>query len=338
MADTLPQTATCSSKGLILMYHRINEASPDPWGLCVSRQHFAEHLEVLRKHVRVVPLQQLATQIQGKTPSGHWATLTFDDGYADNLHNAKPLLERYEIPATVFLATGYIGGEREFWWDDLEKVFLLPGILPDTLRLRIDKQDHEWGLSESAHYSEEAHRQWQNWRGWDESPTRRHSLYHEMRQLLQPLFERVRRRVLDELLTWARVDTQARPTHRVLSNQEVIALDEGGLIEVGAHTVTHPRLSDISLSRQQEEIRESKRRLEELTGHPITSFAYPFGSHSDYTGETVEIARHCGFVRACSTVMNVVHHDTDPLQLPRLAVQNWNGDEFAQQLQKWCEQ
>lgn len=337
MADTLPQTAAGFSKGLILMYHRINEVSLDPWGLCVSRPHFAEHLEVLRKHVRVVPLQQVATQIQGKTQSGAWAALTFDDGYADNLHNAKPLLEHYEVPATVFLATGYIGAEREFWWDDLEKVFLLPEILPDILRLHIDDQKHEWNLGSSAHYSQDSYRQWQNWRGWDEAPSRRHSLYHEVRQLLQPLHDDMRRGVLDELLTWAHIHEEARSTHRVLSSQEAVALSQGGLIEVGAHTVTHPRLSEIPLSRQQEEIYASKAYLEELLGHPVTSFAYPFGSQADFTADTRDLVRSAGFFCACSTVASVVGDDTDLLQLPRVAVQDWDGDEFARQLVKWYE-
>ena len=50
--------------------------------------------------------------------------VTFDDGYADNLWNAKPLLERYDVPAAVFVTTGYAGQDREFWWDELETLLL----------------------------------------------------------------------------------------------------------------------------------------------------------------------------------------------------------------------
>ena len=65
----------------------------------------------------------------GDVPSAG-VVVTFDDGYADNFHNAKPLLERYEIPATVFVTTGYLQDQREFWWDELERILLQPGTLP----------------------------------------------------------------------------------------------------------------------------------------------------------------------------------------------------------------
>ena len=64
--------------------------------------------------------------------------LTFDDGYADNLINAKPLLERYGIPATVFVASGYVGAKDPFWWDRLQHVFLEPGVLPRKLGIAVN--------------------------------------------------------------------------------------------------------------------------------------------------------------------------------------------------------
>jgi peptidoglycan/xylan/chitin deacetylase (PgdA/CDA1 family) len=108
------------SRSIVLMYHRIASVRPDPWSLCVSPDHFAEHLEVLQNYHRV-RLDQLG-------PSGwsvgrqHSVAITFDDGYADNLYEAARLLRRYDTPATFFITTGYIGAGCEFWWDELERV------------------------------------------------------------------------------------------------------------------------------------------------------------------------------------------------------------------------
>src|SRR5258707_784388 len=95
---------------VVLLYHRIARIERDPWSLCVTPEHFAEHLDVLRAWRRV-RLDQIG--------SGRLSVaITFDDGYADNLHEAARLLIRSDTPATFFLATGYLGGAREFWWDE----------------------------------------------------------------------------------------------------------------------------------------------------------------------------------------------------------------------------
>jgi peptidoglycan/xylan/chitin deacetylase (PgdA/CDA1 family) len=108
------------SRSVILMYHRVVDVKRDRWALCVTPEHFAQHLDVLRKHQR--------TRLDRLTAGG-WSlrpkvtvAITFDDGYADNFHNAAPLLKKYETPASFFITTGYIGGVREFWWDELERI------------------------------------------------------------------------------------------------------------------------------------------------------------------------------------------------------------------------
>ena len=91
---------------MILMYHRIAEPKLDAWGLCVTPSHFAEHLEVLADSARIVSLQELLEKYRGGGLAQRTAVLTFDDGYADNLHHAKSVLERYDAPATVFVTSG----------------------------------------------------------------------------------------------------------------------------------------------------------------------------------------------------------------------------------------
>jgi peptidoglycan/xylan/chitin deacetylase (PgdA/CDA1 family) len=318
---------------LILMYHRIADEDSDPWGLCVKPQHFAKHLEVLRKMVRPLQLHQLTQEMDAGLRLHRSVAITFDDGYVDNLQNAKPLLERFDIPATVFVSTGYTGQDREFWWDELERLFLQPRQLPETLQLKIEGQHYQWELGTDAHYSQEAFARDRLWQAeHQKTPSVRRSLYYSIWRLLQPLREEARRQLLDELLTWADAKPQARATHRPLTQAEVLDLERESPIEVGAHTVMHPFLSALPISSQKQEIQQSKTHLEEILGHPVRSFAYPYG---DYTKDTIAVVREAGFTCACSTNKGSVKRQSDRFQLPRVGVKDWDRDEFARRLARW---
>lgn len=314
------------------MYHRVAEVNSDPWSLGVTPRHFAEHLEVLRKLGRPVPLRRLSRALLDADFSDRPVALTFDDGYADNLHAAKPVLERHDVPATVFVASGYVGG-HEFWWDELERLLLRPGTLPKTLRLSIGGRYYDWELGYASHYGEDAYQRHRHWvASSEDDPSPRHSLYRMLHRLLQPLPEDERRAALDELVDWSGAEAPSYPAHRPLSLPEVSDLEQGGLIEVGAHTVTHPLLSVTAMASQRDEIGESKTRLEEAVGHPVTSFAYPYGG---YVAETVDLVREAGFERACSTFEDTVRRRADRFRLPRVEIQDWNGEEFARRLSRW---
>lgn len=321
--------------GVILLYHRVAEVPSDPFKLCVKPCHFAEHLEVLKKHSHPVSLQQLVRAVQDGKPVNRSVAITFDDGYADNLYNAKPLLERYNIPATVFVATGNLEYEREFWWDELDRLLLQPGQLPKILHLSINASNYEWDLGEAANYSEDdyqRHRTWTWYMPEEADPSPRQRLYRTLYQLLQPLLPDERQKLMEEILTWSGAESRSRSTHRFLSPKEVYALEQGSLIEVGAHTVSHPFLAKLPVTNQQYELEYSKTRLEEIIERPVHSFAYPHGS---YTAETVALAREVGFDCACSTIPSKVKRNIDCFQLPRVEVQDWDGEEFARQLSRW---
>lgn len=83
---------------------------------------------------------------------------------------------------------------------------------------------------------------------------------------------------------------------------------------------------------QRDEIQQSKTSLEKILGRPVTSFAYPYGN---YSVETVPILREAGFTCACSTFPGVVWRDTDRFQLPRVTIEDWDGEKFSRELSLW---
>ena len=322
-----------SSRGLILMYHRVANQDVDPWAMCVSPEHLGEQLEVLQKETHPVSLGQLVqSHRNGKIPDRAVA-VTFDDGYADNLHSAKPLLDRYGIPATVFVVSGHIGNEREYWWDELERIILRPATIPETLSLWIQDKTFKWESGEAAKYSRNKPERDSCWIiNRQENHNLRHSLYFTLHQLLQPLSEAERRKVMDELFAWAGVSHSKRSNYRTLTHTELLNLSQGELIEVGAHTVTHPFLSVLPYSSQQDEIQRGKNILEESIGRQIRSFSYPYGN---YTMETVAIVRKSGYDCACSVSKDSVWRGSDLFQLPRITIEDWGGEEFRQRLLEW---
>jgi peptidoglycan/xylan/chitin deacetylase (PgdA/CDA1 family) len=321
-----------SRRGVILMYHRVAQKNLDPWSLCVTPDHFAKHMEALQKHANPMSLRELVqAHHEGRIPD-RAVVVTFDDGYADNLHRAKPILERFSTPATVFVISGCIGKNQEFWWDELEQILLRPYRLPETLNLGINGNRHEWTLGTAVDYTAEDHRRDANRTVWEAEPGSRLFFYYSVWQKLQPLTDEQRRHALDEIIAWAEVKPAARTTQRPVTFEEAIRLEEGALLEVGAHTVTHPFLSAHPLSLQRDEIRQSKADLEDVLGHTVTSFSYP---HGNYTAETVSLVREAGFSCACNTVSGNIWRNADLFQLPRFEVRNWGGEEFERGLSKW---
>jgi peptidoglycan/xylan/chitin deacetylase (PgdA/CDA1 family) len=328
-----PPENRSEGRTLILLYHRIDKPDSDPWSLAVTPRRFAEHLEVLRRYTRPIRLQQLSQALlYGNNLPDRSVVITFDDGYADNLHNAKPVLERYGVPATFFLASGLIGQKQEFWWDELDRLLLQPGVLPESLSLSVNGSTYRWELNEAANYSKEEVWRYRRWRVGKEAPSSRHSLYYSLWELLRPMTEGQRGRVLSELQEWAGAKPTSRSSHLPLSLEEAVTLTQGELVEVGAHTVTHPALSALPPALQRDEISGSKARLEELLDRPVAGFSYPYGSLS---AETVGIVREAGFACGCATHTGLVKRSTDPFQLPRKHVQNWGGDKFAKRLSRW---
>lgn len=273
------------SRHVILLYHRVARLSLDPWEMAVTPEHFTEHLEVLRRF-RPVPLNRF--EPSARPLRGLSFSITFDDGYADNLLNAAPALERVGFPATFFITTGYVGTEQEFWWDELERIVYSDG------------EDRE----------------------------SRDRTYLDLYNRLQPLAHDARRRELDALSAECGACAAPRRSHRILNRDELRTLDSHKLFEIGAHTVTHPLLAAQSEAMQSAEIIESKVWLERALEHPVTSFSYPYGGRGHYSDATVRSVREAGFQRACTTEGRAVDTSSPRHEWGRVNVTDMSGEQF----------
>jgi len=235
----------------------------------------------------------------------------------------------------VFVTTGYVGCQRECWWDELDRLLLQPGTLPQTLDLTIDGKCHHWDLADAAFYSEEAYERHRTWNVRKRNLGPRQVFYNALHPVLRSLADEEQREVSDKLLAWGGLKPSVRSTHRTLSVDELISLAKGGLVDIGAHTVTHPVLSALPLAAQQAEIEGSKGRLEEILGCPVTNFAYPYGLRSDYSAETVTAVEQAGFDCASSSYEDNVWRGSDRFQLPRRIVFDWDAEQFARKLRQW---
>lgn len=320
-----------SSGVVILLYHRIADLGSDPFRLAVSPQHFGDHLDMLSGECNPLSLNQLLRCLQEGSLPRKGVVVTFDDGYRDVLFEVKPLLVRHNIPATVFVPSAIVGSSDEFWWDKLERVFMSEPVLPHRLELTISRVRHSWDIPQlKASSSGHSIR-------WASVPTIRKpikkttrlGLLQAVHLRLQPISRSERDEVLQELYAWAGIPTQARETHRVLSQQELSTLVDGGLVEIGAHGAHHVALPGMSGDEQREEAAESRCRLEQMLQRPVYHFSYPHGLSST---DTVRALRAAGFQSACSSRVEVVHGASSVYDLPRLSVLDWSAETLALKL------
>lgn len=288
----------------ILAYHRI-VAEPDPlFPDEVSAREFDWHLAVLGRWFTVLSLREAAARLRDGTLPVRSACVTFDDGYADNVTVALPILQRHGVPATFFVATGFIDGGR--MWNDsvIETVRAARGGTLDARCIGLDEQDISTiGLRRQA--------------------------IERLLAALKYLPPEERQRRVDRL---AREAPSPLPSDLMMTAEQVRHLCASGM-EIGAHTVTHPILAELGPERAEREIRDSKRRLEALTGRPVTVFAYPNGKPGrDYRREHVDMVRELGFEAAVSAAWGVAHAASDSHQLPRFTPWDRSPGKFALRL------
>jgi peptidoglycan/xylan/chitin deacetylase (PgdA/CDA1 family) len=187
--------------------------------------------------------------------------VTFDDGYRGVLDDALPILERYGIPATVFVSAEPVLTGQHFWFDAMSR------------------REGEAAVAKARALP------YQQWRALVDS-----------------------------------IETTAMETewHRPFTRAELARLAASPLIEIGAHTMTHPTLALAPVKDQQREIAGCRTALERLLERPVTAFAYPYGNpFSDYTAETVSVVRQDRFDLAFTTGGSFATLECDPLQIPR---------------------
>ena len=273
----------------LLLYHRVATLANDPWKMAVTTAHFAEQMHVLQTAFHPCSLADMVDAVAHDAIRPRTVSVTFDDGYRDTLYEAKPMLERYGVPATVFVVTGYIESGRDFWWDVMER------------QCRTLAVGDEFDALCRSHHAE-----------------------------LQPLGHDERQTFLDQ--KQAEIGHAPPATVETMTMAELESLAASSLIEVGAHTVTHPLLTTLSAVEQLDEMRASKRYLEDVLGHPVRAFSYPFGS---YEPTSVASARTAGFSCACTSARRPVTAGTDAFELPRFPVGNWSGEELGRTLSTW---
>lgn len=290
----------------MLCYHRVARCPEDTEnGLWVSPQIFEAQMQLLRKYYEPVSLLELV-----QNPKQGQVAITFDDGYGDFVKHALPALEKYSIPATVFVTSGLLGSSSPYWWDEVFlKLMKRPLQFPEA------------------------------WKGREELESLyRRSTTQDWPRFRSVFFEMLCSDAKSEGEDWLRAglseweisfnDPDARP----LSREEFQSLMNNELVTIGAHTLSHPRLSSLDSESQRVEIVGSKEALENLTQHPVETFAYPFGGATEYNQDSVRVCEDAGFVCSVTTRRGVVHSKTPRMEIPRIYVQDWDQERFRKQL------
>ncbi|WP_044913069.1 polysaccharide deacetylase family protein [Butyrivibrio sp. WCE2006] len=276
----------------VLYYHRVNYLKSDIWKLSITPERFEEHIRYLVNNYDLISITDITKGVT--EPS---VAVTFDDGYADNLYYALPILEKYNVPATIFVSTGNIDTKKEFWWDTLEHIICNSTILPDAI---------EWKGKKYITNSVES----------------KLNTCFEMHPILKGMTHVERENELKWMAEKYDVKSVRYDENRILSKEELRELSKSKYINIGAHTITHSCLKNESEHEQVNEIVESKKKLEEIIGKRVTCFSFPFGGENDFSYKTISILKNSGIDMAFTTKSGLADKASDNFTIPRNWVQN----------------
>lgn len=284
-------------EALVLTYHSIcRRPETFPIWHHMSADLFEEQIAHAAQTRRCISVGQLLADMRSGHLQSYSLVVTFDDGFANNLHIALPILERYGVPATVFLTAGSIGSEELLWPEKLAIIF-------DLTRLpSLSYRGLQLTLTDSK---------------------ARASCYRRVAAACKALPAGEVAGYLSGFALAAEVPEESlrrhpmSEEHRMLSWEEALKLAKSDLIEIGGHTVSHGMLSRMSDEQAWQEIAGSKQLLEARLGQ-APYFAYPNGGVGDFTARHRQMAIDAGYSAVFTSIVGAVNGATDVFTMPRL--------------------
>lgn len=262
-------------RAVVLMYHRViapdeRDATFSHPGILVDARTFEQHLRLLRRHFRVLAVEEFARCMERGEPfPARSCLVTFDDGWIDNYTRAFPLLKRYDVPAVIFLPCGYVGTGRRFWQETL--VHALYRALEDRQVRAHRRLLEEAGLREP----------------YPQGDAQTKVVLVEIVGRLKSAEPEARRSLLDQASAiLASESPSACDLDTFLSWDQVREMAAGG-ISFGSHTTEHELLTQLPDDRVRAELAGSKQTIEQALGRPVVAFAYPNGDHDARTCRAV---------------------------------------------------
>lgn len=276
------------SKLQILIYHRVLEQVDALRPGEMTADLFDRQMQTVARYFNPLSLKDGLSQLETGTLPPRAVAITFDDGYKDNLTTATPILKKYDLHATVFVATGFVNGG--IMWNDA--IVELIRHCDDVLDLSL----YNLGCLKTKSVSQKL------------------STIKYLIQTLKYCEPPLRDDMLERIKSVVGIEL---PKNLMLTVPEIQKLSASG-IEIGAHTVNHPILSKLALRDAETEIIQSKLYLEGLLGKSVRYFAYPNGNPGiDYQLSHRNILKKTGFEAAFSTWWAAATNQMDKYQLPR---------------------
>jgi len=290
-----------SGRGFVLMYHRVvpsKEKYKDLLqpGMFVTEETLEKHFAFLKKKFSIVTLEEMVCRLARGQALCRCCAITFDDGWKDTYDVAFPILKKYQVPASIFLATGYIGTDKWFWPEELNRclwmLFDMKSSQSETgnilKQLNIDL--HETNGKNRSDLIDDVIEQFKS--------------YHTDNR--EDIMKTLRSAFLD-----------SKKERLLMSWDEAAEMQKSGLVSFGAHTVNHIYLDQVEQDTARLEISSSKKVIEDHLGVPVTLFAYPNGN---YTPRTIGMLEHSGFLGAITTKRGYVDKNTSLMEMPRIAM------------------
>jgi peptidoglycan/xylan/chitin deacetylase (PgdA/CDA1 family) len=286
-------------RGAVLMFHNVRPALRRDFApnqpLEITPEFFEAALTLLKElRYEIISIDQLPERLLCKD-ADRFAVLTFDDGYRDNLEIAAPILRRHDAPYAIYVTTGFVERTARLWWLELEAA--------------IDGLNHVEMVSGQKMFSAPA-----------ATATEKCGAYHAAFDFLRELDEQ---EMLDQISTLLdKAGKTPRFTDLCMTWDEVREIASDPLCTIGAHTITHARLTKHGDEIVRRELQESRDILQRQIGRDVAHVAFPFGDPRSAGPREFELARDCGYRTALTTRPGVLfaEHANHLHALPRVAV------------------